>query len=226
MWLMQTTLNIGILYTVGKNFSPLVWIRDHYLKIKLYLAQVSCQSFTVSHGKACWRSGHFSSQRRVASWIITCAEHDGMQDRHKKWPLTDVRAPCPPWFTTGSLHNKRWCFMAKWARPSFIGELWPQCPGACPLMKLRQPRSRLVHVDAEDRERWLREGEMAGKGEEEREKDRWPLIDGGFAGVLTAKIKVHGSGEDRANWRQREREKDSPSLLTRLGHAGPVSLFF
>ena len=36
---LQMTPNISILYTVENNFSPWVWIRDHYLKIRFHLAQ-------------------------------------------------------------------------------------------------------------------------------------------------------------------------------------------
>ena len=42
---LQTTLNIDKLYTVGKNFSSRVWIRDLYLKIRLRLARIHLQSF-------------------------------------------------------------------------------------------------------------------------------------------------------------------------------------
>ena len=54
---LQTILNIAILYTVGKNFSSRVWIRDRYLKIRLRLAQIHSQSLSFLHRNTCWRSG-------------------------------------------------------------------------------------------------------------------------------------------------------------------------
>ena len=44
---LQTTSNIDLLCTIRKHFSLWVWIRDCYLKIRLWLARINCQSFVI-----------------------------------------------------------------------------------------------------------------------------------------------------------------------------------
>ena len=65
---LQTILNIGILYTVGNNFSPRVWIWDRYLKIRLRLAKIIWQSLSLLHRNVCRRSGHFRREWRIPLW--------------------------------------------------------------------------------------------------------------------------------------------------------------
>ena len=62
---LQTTSNIGILYTVENYFSPWVWIQDRYLKIRLHLARIYWQSFSISHEKVYQQSRHFHRERKI-----------------------------------------------------------------------------------------------------------------------------------------------------------------
>ena len=93
MWLFAITSNIGKLYIVGNHFSPWVWIRDLYLKIRFCLARINCQSFPILHGNTCHRSRYFHHEWNVPSWRGSCTEHYSTKDRHQKWSLTGVWTP-------------------------------------------------------------------------------------------------------------------------------------
>ena len=62
---LQMTQNIDILYTVENYFLPRLTVQDRYLKIRLCLARINCQSFADLYGKACQRSRHFRRQQRI-----------------------------------------------------------------------------------------------------------------------------------------------------------------
>ena len=65
---LQANPNIDILYIVGKYFLLRLRMWDGYLKVRLRLARINWQSFTILHRKAWWRSKHFHRGRRVPLW--------------------------------------------------------------------------------------------------------------------------------------------------------------
>ena len=89
------TPNISKLYIVENIFSPRVWIRDLYLKIRLCLARINYQSFAILHGKERRQSRNFHCERRIPSWRGSCADHNGTKDNCQKWSLTGVWTPFP-----------------------------------------------------------------------------------------------------------------------------------
>ena len=83
------TSNIDILYTVGKPFSPRVWILYRYLKIRLSFAQINRQNLPFLHEKVCQRSGHFCREQGVLLWRGDQEEFVGTQLGLQNWPEND-----------------------------------------------------------------------------------------------------------------------------------------
>ena len=73
---LQATSNIGILYTIVKNFSSRVWIRYCYFKIRLRLARIHLQSFCL-HKNTCQWFDHFHEKPGVLGWRGNWVEQDG-----------------------------------------------------------------------------------------------------------------------------------------------------
>ena len=62
---LQTTPNLDILYTIGKNVLPWVWIQYRCLKTRLHLARINWQSLLFLYEKMCRQFGHFHHEWRV-----------------------------------------------------------------------------------------------------------------------------------------------------------------
>ena len=56
---LQMNPNIGILYTVENHFLSLLKIRNRYLKTRLRLARINCQSFANLYENVFHQSVHF-----------------------------------------------------------------------------------------------------------------------------------------------------------------------
>ena len=81
---LQMILNIGKLYTIEKYFSSRVWIRDHYLKIRLHLAQIHLKSFCFYTKKSANNLGIFRWKQKVLFWSGSYVEHNASQIHHRK----------------------------------------------------------------------------------------------------------------------------------------------
>ena len=137
MWFEQTTLNIGILYTVGNDFSPRLTIWGCYLEIRHRLAGINCQSFDSSSRKTCFEIRPLSSRvedtntmRRLKG---TCGDleppsklaREGISprlyrgltwavDHHCRRHLSGWEATLPPIVVVWSPSYRAWCsVMAK-----------------------------------------------------------------------------------------------------------------
>ena len=186
----QMTSNIDILYTVKNHFSSWIWIQDRYLKIRLRLARINCQSFVILHGNVYWRSGHFHRQWRVPLWrggweelIVTYVDcQNWLEDGDP--PLRICGLPSPPRLS------------GHWAQPWVISPLWVWRDGA--------------HCHLVSRARWS--AVSRGLCEIERgmslgEKDR---ARGERMGVSERGRETSGKGElcrlkCKKKWRLRER---------------------
>ena len=85
---LQTTSNIGKLYTIGKHFSLWVWIQHRYLKIRLYLAQINWKNLSFLCENECRRSRHFRQEWRVPFWWRGRDERVGTLNQQRGWSET------------------------------------------------------------------------------------------------------------------------------------------
>ena len=149
---LQKTSNIDILYTIGKYFFPLVWIRYRYFKIRLYLARINWQSLSLLHKKVCRRSGHFCREWRVLLEQGGQEELFGTHLGYQNWPENGKRC-------RGATTFPRWLQLGGWeVVPHQFGILW--CPSYVACRELTTVA------------RWSRRGCflcLERKGEEERE---------------------------------------------------------
>ena len=114
---LQTVSNIDILYIVGKNFSPRVWIRDRYLKIRLYLARINWQSLSFLRGKVCRLSKHFRREWRVPLCQGGWEEPVGIQKRRWKWPEDGRATPSHHSSSMRRPRDQQWCPCAALSSP-------------------------------------------------------------------------------------------------------------
>ena len=75
------TPNIGILYTIGNNFSSRLTIWDFYFKIRSCLAQICNQSFKNLPRKVCWKIRPLSSRTKSIVMIVRLRRTILYQDR-------------------------------------------------------------------------------------------------------------------------------------------------
>ena len=175
---LQTNLNIGILYTIGNHFSPRLIILDFYLKIRLRLARIICQSFVILHEKVCQqfryfchegevslrRGGHkelFCTQRQWWGWSETSLQHR----EATAWPRV-LHTPPPLWV---GFHG---------ADPHPLGVLWSCCSSTC------SPKSHLVVDRTRPRVHGFRERNKKDT-QRERETRRWQEEEEGDRGRQT-----------------------------------------
>ena len=158
------TSNIDIVYTVEKNFSLLVWIRDHYLKIRSIWLKLTGKVLPFCTKKRTDNPGIFISnggchwdekdERNLLAPSLA-REQLGTLGSHDH----PMRGPLPPTVVIGQL------------------ESWPSPTSACLASKrmVRALNRRSTELDLECcmsrfSERNKRERERMSKGERERER--------------------------------------------------------
>ena len=139
---LQMIPNINILYTVENHFLLRLIMRDRYLKIRLYLARINCQSFVNLYENMCHQSDHFRREWRVPLQRRGREELIGTQLRREKWSKTAVP---PPWRNGGHTHlYTTQCrhLGSGWAPPYLIHLIWTCWSGTCRWLSSHHGRSR------------------------------------------------------------------------------------
>ena len=137
----QTTPNIGILYTVGNDFSPQLAIWDSYLKIKPRLVQLHCQSFDSLSRKTCFairplslRTNGTNTRRRLRG---TCGDLEPLSKvagddisswlrRGLTWAIDGISAADKLPYHPSLLFeaHRTMCEAAWWPELGDLGEPW------------------------------------------------------------------------------------------------------
>ena len=82
----QTTPNMGILYTIGNDFSPRLTIWSSYLKIKPRLTGSTVKVLSIRLRKRVLKSGHFFCKPRVPLRSWDQKEPYGAKNHCQRWP--------------------------------------------------------------------------------------------------------------------------------------------
>ena len=163
MWFfLQTTLNIGKLYTVEKNFSSWVWIQGLLPQNKDLFSSEQLAKFTVLHKNVCRRTGHFRQEQRATSWRSSWGELFGAQNRQWKWPENCVS---PPFLDDlpRVVHRCQWRWFGSWGATPLTSA------PSDPLPPVRVRRQSSGGLDRG----WKLMRERKRKGRRLRERDRW-----------------------------------------------------
>ena len=205
------TPNIGILYTIGNEFSPQLTIWDSYLKIRPCLVQLHYQSFESLSRNTCFKIWPLSSWTDGTITIVglkgTCSSQGPPSILARDWRSSHPIVAA----TTHPPLCKQCHSTVNGAGPSLFGVLWSPNSNACGGLNTGTHGSTMVVFHQRERER-ERASEIERESEEEREatKERkmrenaigwrgnipgdWLCTVAGINGVVTAEKKEGGEG--------------------------------
>ena len=178
---LQTNPNKGILYIVGNHFLPRLKIRDHYLKIRLRLAWINCQSFANLYKNACRRSEHFRREWSIPLW--KGGQRELFYTLRRWWGWLETMFCCGSTLAAPrAFHRCHWQHFSCWETAfPLINVLWLAPASACASVHYRCCGLRRCHeLEPWERkrekellvERESTRGREKVRGTRERERER------------------------------------------------------